>query len=255
MDKKLRYKLTINPHYESWRDFMLNIENFFHSSHESIHKARNELKVILYQNTDVVIKAFRVPNIINQLIYGNFRNSKAQKSYDNALMLLELGICTPKPIGYIEFYHYFLFKKSFFVTEKYHYDFTIREPLLNKNFADRENIFKAFAAFTLMLHNKGVYHKDYSPGNILIKKLEEGYEFCLVDINRMEFAPLDLNTKLFNFTKLWIDDEDLAFVMHEYCLLGGLDFKTLSVQAINLSNKYKASKEMRRKLKRKVLRK
>ena len=255
MDKKLRYKLTINPHYESWRDFMLNIENFFHSSRESIHKARNELKVILYQNTDVVIKAFRVPNIINQLIYGNFRNSKAQKSYDNALMLFELGICTPRPIGYIEFYHYSLFKKSFFVTEKYHYDFTIREPLLDKNFPDRDNIFKAFAAFTLMLHNKGVYHKDYSPGNILIKKLEEGYEFCLVDINRMEFAPLDMKTKLFNFTKLWIDDEDLAFVMQQYCLLGGLDFKSLGMQAINLSNRYKASKEMRRKLKRKVLRK
>lgn len=253
MDKKLRYNLTINPSYEFFRDFLINIEDFFSLSTTSIHKARNELKVICHQNIDVVIKAFRVPNIINQLVYGNFRTSKAQKSYDNAQELLKLGICTPRPIGYVEFYKGFLFTKSFFVSEKYSYDFTIREPLLDKDFEDRVSILHSFATFTYMLHTKGIYHKDYSPGNILIKKLDGHYEFCLVDINRMEFKELDLSTKLFNFTKLWIDDEDLCVIMGKYCELGELDFESLCPMAIGLSNDYKRAKEARRKIKKRVL--
>lgn len=248
----MRSNIVVSKKYENFRYFLENIRDFFSKSSSTIHKARNELRVIRHDETDVVVKAFKVPNPLNRLIYSKFRASKARKSYENAMTLERLGITTPEAIGYVEFYNSIFFGESFFVSKKFDYDFTIREPLLDKNFPDRDNIFKAFAAFTLMLHNKGVYHKDYSPGNILIKKLEVGYEFCLVDINRMEFKQLSTETRLANFAKLWIDDEDLSFVIKEYAKLTIEDEAGLISQAIRISNNYKNSKEARRSLKKKL---
>lgn len=46
----------------------------------------------------------------------------------------------------------------------------------------------AFAEFTARLHEAGILHLDYSPGNILYDKIGEEYHFSLVDINRMHFG-------------------------------------------------------------------
>ena len=70
----------------------------------------------------------------------------------------------------IEFYKFGLLDESYFVSEKFDYDFTIREPLLDINFPNKNEILKIFAKFTFQLHEVGIFHFDYSPGNILIKK-------------------------------------------------------------------------------------
>ncbi len=57
-----------------------------------------------------------------------------------------------------------MISQSYFVAQRFEYDFTIREPLLDKDFRDRDKIFRAFAGFTCRLHQKGILHKDYSPG-------------------------------------------------------------------------------------------
>ncbi len=49
--------------------------------------------------------------------------------------------------------------------------------------AGREDILEAFAAFTVGLHKKGVLHLDYSAGNILFDKQEEGIVFSIIDLN------------------------------------------------------------------------
>lgn len=100
----MNIKYQLNKNYENIKDFLLNIKNFFKQNSNTIHKARNELKVIEYKNIQTVVKAFKIPNIINQVVYAYFRDSKAKKSYENAVKLINLNINTPTPIGYIEFY-------------------------------------------------------------------------------------------------------------------------------------------------------
>mgnify|MGYP000055759954 CR=1 FL=1 len=150
------------------------------------------------------------PNLLRRIIYTYFRDSKAKKSYEYSI---KIGNFTPKPIGYIEFYKNYLIDESYFISEKFDYDFTIREPLLDSNFEKREEIFQAFARFTYSLHQNGILHQDYSPGNILIKK--DGNEFILkiVDINRMEFRELSLNECLKNFNTLWAKDDDIRIIV------------------------------------------
>ena len=210
----MSYKYEINKYFKQLQEGLLNVKELFTHSDNSIHKARNELKTATIKDVGCVIKSFKVPNLLNQFIYAYIRDSKAKKSYHYALKIQDF---TPKPVGYIEFYHSALLKESYFISEEFKYDFTIREPLLDKSFPHRDEIFKAFSRFTLELHQQNIFHKDYSPGNILIKKSEDGtYIFKIVDINRMSFFQLNQKERAKNFSKLWADEETLRTMAEEY---------------------------------------
>ncbi|HIP52025.1 MAG TPA: hypothetical protein EYG94_08065 [Campylobacterales bacterium] len=218
-------KYKINPKYkEEFTSFLKNIKEHFSNSDESIHKARNELKIINYNDTATVVKAFKVPNIVNQFAYAYLRGSKAKKSYENAMKLIELGVETPEPIGFIEFYEKGLLKESFFISLHQPYDFLIREPLYEANFEDRENIIKQFAEFSYELHQKNIFHKDYSAGNTLVIPKENGnYAFSIVDINRMQFKAIDLNLAMQNFNKLWANKLTLTIIAKAYAKVSNVD--------------------------------
>jgi len=218
-------KQQINPKYEEgFTSFLENIKNHFAKSEQSIHKARNELKIIEHNGITMVIKAFKVPNAINQFAYAYLRGSKAKKSYQNALKLQQLQVNTPEPIGYIEFYRSGLLKESFFVSLHQPYDFLIREPLYEADFQDRVNIIEQFAAFSYQLHQKNVFHKDYSAGNTLVMAQQNGqYDFSIVDINRMQFRPINLNLAMQNFNKLWANEPTLTIIAKAYAKLANVE--------------------------------
>ena len=230
------YKYKINHLYAHFESFILNIRNDFRENSHSIHKARNELKIITYQKKELVVKSFKVPNLPRRLYYTLFRDSKAKKSYDYSV---KIGKFTPEPIAYIEFYNNGLLSDSYFIAKKFEYDFTIREPLLETDFKDRQSIFESFAEFTFQLHSKGILHKDYSPGNILIRKDEHGYLFKIVDINRMEFKVLSLEERLKNFNKLWAQDEDLKMIIDRYASLLNEDKDQCINMALAYNQKHK----------------
>ena len=240
-------KYTISDQYkEKFENFLKNIKDYFQKDTNTIHKARNELKIIRYQDIETIVKSFKVPNIINKIAYTFFRDSKAKKSYDYSV---KLGDFTPKPIAYIEFFKNGLLDESYFISHYFPYDFTIREPLLEANFPDKEAIFHAFAKFTYDLHQNNILHKDYSPGNILIKKESEGYTFKVVDINRMEFKELSDDERLQNFDKLWAKDDDLRIIIKEYAKLAKMDEEEAVEKALRYSQKLKDFKNMKKRLK------
>lgn len=82
-----------------------------------IYKARNTVYRLNVGGTDLVIKAFRVPNIINSLVYTHLRKSKAMRSYMNAKRLQELGFHTPTPIAYGEVREDGRLRQSYYISE------------------------------------------------------------------------------------------------------------------------------------------
>jgi serine/threonine protein kinase len=240
------YKFILNEEFKKFEYFLCNIKQFFKENSNTIHKARNELKVIEHENQKLVVKYFKIPHFINKIVYTFFKKSKAQKSYEYALKIKDF---TPKPIGYIEFYKFGLLDESYFVSEKFDYDFTIREPLLDINFPNKNEIFKAFAQFTFDLHENEIYHLDYSPGNILIKKENDNFIFKIVDINRMKFLNMDLEKRAKNFSKLWAKDEDLEFIAKEYAKIYEKNNEEFISKTISFSKKHKAVKNFKKRLK------
>lgn len=218
----MKHQYTLNPKYENFKDSLINIKNIFSNSSQSIHKARNELKVIEINGLNCVVKSFKVPHTFNKIAYTFFRDGKAKKSYNNAVILNSLDINTPEPIGIIEFYANGLLSESYFVSIHEIYDFTIREVFHHKvdNYIE---ILKQFTQFTYQLHQKNVWHVDYSPGNILITKEGNTYKFSLVDINRMVFKSIPANEGLKNFNKFWASKEDLKIMAQEYARLSKIN--------------------------------
>ena len=161
---------------------------------------RNVLKAVSVGGKELNIKAFKVPNIVNKVAYRFFRKSKAERSFIYAKELLKRGIKTPTPVAYVEEVTSFAFLKSFYVSEHLDYDLTFRDLDLKQN--GHEEILRAFTRFTYELHEKGIEFLDHSPGNTLIRINKDGYDFYLVDLNRMNFKTLDPIERLRNFERL-----------------------------------------------------
>ncbi|MBN2895156.1 MAG: hypothetical protein JXK05_04595 [Campylobacterales bacterium] len=215
-------KVVIHADFERYRSELETIDTLFDASAESIHKARNELRLATLGTQRIVIKAFRVPNLLNRIAYAWLRPSKAAKSYANALRLRELGVDTPAPIAYVQEQSEGLFGRSYYVSCYEPYDMTIREVLHHK-VDDSAALLDAFVRFTYGLHVKGIWHEDYSPGNILIRREEGGYRFMLVDINRMRFGVVTPKQGCAHFAKLWARPEDLERMAQLYAELSSMN--------------------------------
>ena len=91
------------------------IENFDSQGKDFGQQDRNTLKLFELDDDTINVKSFKVPNFINQFAYRFLRKSKAQRSFEYANKLLELGVGTPQPIAFYEFSSLFLFKKSYYI--------------------------------------------------------------------------------------------------------------------------------------------
>ncbi len=229
----MKYELA--DKYEQFEDFTKNIQEHFKEEKSNIHKARNEIKVLTYNDKKIVVKSFEVLSFFKRFIYTFLRASKAKRTF---LYSKKLGFFTPKPIAYIEFFKNGLLEKSYCLNEKFNFDFTIREPLMDNNFQDKKEILKQFAIFTCKLHDEKIYHLDYSPGNILIKKEKDGYSFKIVDVNRMKFFAPNLKQRMKNFERLTQNDEDLKIIAKEYAKIINEDELTCKKLAIYYSKKH-----------------
>jgi hypothetical protein len=182
---------------------------------------RNTIKLFELDGKTINIKSFKIPHIINQIAYKYFRKSKAKRSYEYGIKLLENGIGTPEPVAYAENFSVLGLQESYYVSEHHSSDLTFKELVQIPNFPDHENILRQFTRFTFDLHEKGIEFLDHSPGNTLIKKVSENqYSFFLVDLNRMNFHDtMDFNMRMKNFSRLTPKKEMIAIMSNEYAKL------------------------------------
>ena len=182
---------------------------------------RNTIKNVTAQNLDLNIKSFKVPHLVNRIVYSFFRKSKAKRSFEYANDLIKKGINTPKPYAYFEYSDLNLLHKSYYVSEQLSYDLTYRELTTDLNYPDYDTILREFTRFTFDLHEKGVNFLDHSPGNTLIKKNENSgkYDFYLVDLNRMKFHTMSFEDSMKNFAKLTSRKEMVEVMSNEYAKL------------------------------------
>lgn len=226
--------------------FLEQIRSKFEETAYGAYKGRNAIKVLSFLGQDIVVKSFRIPHMINKFAYTFLRDSKAKKSYDNSLKIIDF---VPEPLAYAEYFKFGLLYDSYFLCRDFKYDFTIREVLLDYGFPDRENIFAAFAAFTYALHEEGIEHLDYSPGNILFKKDKSTYIIKIIDVNRMRFGHLSRQKRLENFAKLWACDEDITAIATFYAQKMQINKEEAIQTALYASQKHKEKKNFKKRLK------
>lgn len=219
----MNQKIIVNPNYQTTSEEIEHIINRYDSITDFVAKGdRNSIKKTTLKNQKIAtIKSFKIPNIINKYVYRFFRESKAQRSYDYAKKLIDLGFLTPYPIAYVEQTTGFHFLNSYYFCEMVDADLTYREMVLDSNWPNRTEILKQFTRFTYELHEAGIEFLDHSPGNTLIKQIGKNqYEFYLVDLNRMNFHDaMDFDLRMKNFSRLTPYKEMVEIMAKEYALL------------------------------------
>lgn len=210
-----KIKLVLHPEFESLRSFAENLPDTFGASGDIVYQARNCLKKFSVNNEEVVVKSFKKPHIINRIAYTFFRKSKAERSYEYSLRLLEEGIGTPEPVGYIEVRSFGLLSKSYFINRYASGYQHIREQMFGRDIPD--GFFDGFVSLISKMHNKGILHKDLSPGNVLFKVQHNKIDFKVIDINRMAFKErLTFDERCENFCRLTQNNEILSAIADKY---------------------------------------
>lgn len=217
---------------------------------------RNKIKLFELGEKTVNIKSFKIPNLINKIVYAYFRKSKARRSYDFANLLIEKGIGTPAPIAYFENSNWLGLKDSYYLSEHLVTELTYRELIKNSNYPDYDTILRQFTKFTFDLHQKGIEFLDHSPGNTLIKKIgDDKYDFFLVDLNRMNFHhQMTFEQRINNFSRLTPQEKMVRIMSNEYSKFYTEQseaeiFKKMWMATSQFQEKFARKKRLKKKLK------
>jgi len=215
----------INPTYHHLQGWIETLPEIFFSQGEIIYNARNQIRVIEGSDGQFYnVKRYCCPQWFNRIAYTWLRPSKAQRAYENALRLQALYIATPRPIAYILCGRHLL-AESYLLTEQVPYTHRLYE--WGDGLTDgREDLMRAFGRFTARMHQQGVLHLDYSPGNILYDRVDQTWQFSLVDINRMHFGPVSFAQGCANMGRLWGEEAVYHLIAEGYAMESQTDVET-----------------------------
>lgn len=211
-------------------------ELFKEKKGELIKSGRNEIRILDFNGRKYVAKSFKI-NAISRFIYCRFRKSKSERSYIHAIALQNIGIGTPKPIGYMDVKSNYILKESFYVSLlsecKYVY-----VNIFSTKFEYEDEIMREIGRTTALMHNNGFAHKDFGRGNILFDKTKYGkVKIELVDLNRMFIGKIDFKRGCKNLERLPANQHQHRLIAEEYAKGRGYDAN----QCYELIRKYRST--------------
>lgn len=243
----------IHPRYRVLEKYIssLDVQGFYESSPAlTLYKKRNTLRRFKVENVDFVIKSFEHTVWINKFVYGlGLRTTKAERGWTYANKLLELGVDTPLPIATVECRRCGKLKRSYFC-----YLYSKNQPLLEvmEHLGElpeeqQDQWISEVTDFLIMLHDKGIIHKDLHMNNILYKTLEDGsHQFQFIDINRMKFLKkVSPKERLSNFDNIIHDDVLMERILYSYAEKAGIDDKLVQKERKRRYRKEHVTKPIR----------
>lgn len=240
----------INSNYLDIKSFIEELPVRFPKEGKSIYKIRNEVKIFEVDGYLLNVKSYKVPNLFNKIAYCYIRGSKAKRAYKYADFLLRNEIETPAPVAWVECHNGGMLKESYYVSIQHKHDFNLRDVLENK-VDNKTEILNGFVDYTVnKLHKNGVFHLDYSPGNILIRKEKNAYSYSVIDLNRMKFFPISIEKGMENLKQLNTTAENYKIIGRRYGELFGINPETCAEKLVEMDRKYQEYRSRRSRLKR-----
>ena len=223
-------RVCVADPYQAYRESIVELPDRFTDQGVTLHAARNVIKTLAISSPgrdplDVAVKAFAVPARPRGFVYAHLRRSKALRSMLNAGRLLELGVGTPSPVACIEYHDSGCLTHSYYVCRYWTHDYDLAALLYRdvSQGADPESLLEQLVRFTAEQHDGGVQHRDYNPGNILVRSHGARFEFSLVDLNRLRFQRLDQNDRIRGLVRLTTNRSYLRIIGRVYAALLGAD--------------------------------
>ena len=222
-------RTRIGERYRAYRSQIGELPRRMAVEGRTLHSGRNVVKKMAIASPgnapiEVAVKAFRVPARPRGYVYARLRLSKARRCMVYGRKLLEMGVSTPDPVACIELEEFGCLRESYYVSRYWKPDCDLIALLYKAVSTDLDinALLGHLARFTFLQHEKGVIHSDYNPGNILTRSQEGGFEFSLVDINRLRFKTPDLKDRIDTLIRLTTVVEYLGIIGREYASLYGV---------------------------------
>ena len=217
--------LRLNPSYEHLRSFICQLPDKMDTEGTYVYGGRrNLIKTFTAPDGTILnVKRYKKPSFPNNSIYSTgLRKPKGERAFRYAAILREKGIETPEAVAYIEDRSTGILRYSWFISLQCPYAHLLYE-MGNATEETYAPLAKALASYCADMHGKGVLHLDFSPGNVLWEKDEEGYHFSIVDINRMRFGNVSMEQGCRSFARLWGPKHFLQLLIREYARLRSFD--------------------------------
>lgn len=251
-------KLRINPRYRVLEPFVRHLAEpgYFAAHGQTLHDGRNTLKLFEVEGLRVVVKRYGHLSLLNRLVYGTLRRSKAERAYRHAARLRERGIDSPEEVAFLEIRRHGVLAESYFVSLHSEYESLLPVMELERPMAQRQSILDALAAFLLRLHDAGIVHLDLNIGNILYRREgETGYAFQLIDTNRMLFRRrLSTRRRLDNLRRLSCPAPVYLYLLDRYARLIRTDTDTIQFKGVLMRLLFENRQQLKRRIKRHIRR-
>ena len=178
-----------------------------------LRDARNRVWLVAPpgRGSKVVVKLFRPPGRIRRFLRRK-KGDKALRSWNGAQELLRRGIATPLPVAFLHNPAGMLACESWYICDEFAGGFSARDAFTAFSRGAQEfeglaqdDFYSKTAIFLRKMHDRGVYFRDLSAGNLLFqagKKSE--LEFALIDTARAVFreAGIGLRERLCDLMRL-----------------------------------------------------
>jgi serine/threonine protein kinase len=187
-----------------------------------IYRGRNVIFRASTGDREVAVKRFPVTSVGKRLIY-RLRATKAVRAFDHGVCLLDLEVGTPRPLAAVDVLRDRWPVASYFCSA-FVPDFLEARVLRFPDTPDRAHLLGLLGGFVGRLHELGVLHLDLTAGNVLLvpdSGRPDGFEFQLVDINRMRFGRVGVLAGIANLVQLRLNDDGEIFF--GYCRARDLD--------------------------------
>lgn len=243
----MSFNLTTHPTFVSSEKAITDFLADFEHAGEYLTKGdRNVIRKGVINGVTVTVKKFKTPNFLQGLVYRYLRQSKAKRSFEFAIKLIESGIKTPFPIAFAERFNGGL-KQSYYLCEFVDYDIDFRVLNHTPLYPNRDEILTQFASFTFKLHQNNINFLDHSPGNTLIKISENNtYDFYLIDLNRMRFESMSLEKRMHNFRRMWLSKKMIHIIAPEYARLYGAPTSKVHALMLGYSKEFQGKANQRK---------
>jgi hypothetical protein len=171
----------------------------------------------------LVVKHFRPARGLRGWLQRGKPN-KALRSWNGAHELLRRGIPTPRPVAWLEHPHTPRTAESYYLCEAFEGGSSARHAFNAFNTGQNEfigiskrELYPALAGLLVKMHGRGVFFRDLSAGNLLLRRTEGGQiEFALIDTARvrMGLKSLPVRKRLADLMRLchplaWAGREEL----------------------------------------------
>jgi hypothetical protein len=161
-----------------------------------LRKGRNTIWQLPHPNNPNLMLVLKRPahQHWHKQLLDQGKSNKSRSAWNASCQLLRRGISVAQPIAFIEHIHQQQFDLNLYVCEAVKHQASVRDLMQSFNQGDqhflevsKSRALQQLSQFVYVMHQRGVYYRDLSAGNLLISRVGDSLQFTLIDTNRARF--------------------------------------------------------------------